>query len=216
MSLRDGPGDTAEPDGQKLSAFLKSASFRRRKVVEAQSAKTTPYDTFAMGLEWPFHLVVENQMAALITSDLFDRVLPNTPLTNASNIEEAKSQHDSYNKNLAKNFIDDEASVWLSTHSVLNTCIKCLESVGENYILKTEHRNATANVAMDSAVLGILYTDNCKYQFVQHGGIAVEDKSPKVYKAHCEDGEVKKVCGDLTVDAREDGFRAIILKVRYR
>ena len=49
-------------------------------------------------------------------------------------------------------------------------------------------------------------------------GLAIEDKSPKVFGKHCTNEEVDTLCGNevLHLNDREHGFRSIFFKVcRY-
>ena len=135
--------------------------------------------------------------------DLFGRVLPTYQLVDDSEtiLEKARYFADTFNHTGP---IGHESSVWLRTHRVLDICVASLRAVGRSFQYETEVWNNTANVRMDAVV-----KEGTNIR------LAVEDKSPKIFRRHCTEVEINALCGngDLHMDKEERGFRSIFFKV---
>ncbi|KAL5503717.1 hypothetical protein ACEPAH_7788 [Sanghuangporus vaninii] len=85
---------------------------------------------------------------------------------------------------------------------ILDTCIACLEAVGLMFKMDPKKLNKHANVKMDSVVVSI----------TTGAGLAVEDKSPKVFEEHCNEKNIDALCGNglLRLQDTEQGFRSTL------
>ena len=142
-------------------------------------------------------------MAADATKDLFERVLPTRPVVNPSSLNAAKLHVASYETGPAGCPLTNKTTITDSTTAVLSVGIKLANAVGMNFEPSGEQSNSLVGVRMGSVVHSDDYS----------GSIAAEDKTPRVYAKHCTNAAVDQLCGRLTLQRREEGFRAIFFKV---
>ncbi|OCB87163.1 hypothetical protein A7U60_g5678 [Sanghuangporus baumii] len=195
-----------------LEHFLQTTTLPLRPIIETSSNKTHPYDTTQVFLyedESPFIAI---------------KFLPDHPVVDREGLFRANGLVSNYAKTIARDPLAHEPSVWVGTHNILYTCVACLDAVGSKFLVRTEILSARANVKMDSIVhlensneSENVRTDSVDNSTsIQNGsGLAVEDKSPKVFRTHCTDNNIDALCQNevLRLQGTEYGFRAIFFKL---
>lgn len=142
-------------------------------------------------------------MHKMMVSDLFERVLENYPVIDLRRLNGAKNSKDYYESIARDDILDSKASVCISTHIILRTCSQYANAVGVPTKFKVEDENQSSYIGVNS----------CVY-VADDGGVAVVDKSPRVYETHYSNDKVQPLCNILlTVGAHETDFRADLFNV---
>ncbi|KAL5527002.1 hypothetical protein ACEPAF_8731 [Sanghuangporus sanghuang] len=197
----------AESATESLEVFLQTTTLPLRDVVPTSSTHAHEYDTVRASIlekDVPFSAIKFNKMASSMVDNLFTQVLPAKPIKNIAPLSRARELARNYEA-IARSSLDHEPAVWRGTHNILDTCIACLKAVGLMFKMDPEKLNKHANVKIDSVVVSI----------TTGAGLAVEDKSPKVFEEHCTEKNIDALCGDgfLRLQDTEHGFRAIFFKL---